>query len=112
VHVKLKEAGDVNICQLSGEITIDTAQDLKKKFKELLQHKPHKVIINMNEVEYIDSYGLTTLIDLSEHLRSTHGNIALSNLSPKVLSIFEITKLEKAFVIFETEELALKDFSK
>jgi anti-anti-sigma factor len=61
-------------------------------------------------VDYIDSSGLASLIDLSKDLKSIQGIVFMSNISPKVSSILSITKLDKIFKIFDSQEEALKNF--
>jgi len=110
LQVKQKVKGAVTICSISGEIPIDTVEDLKKKFKKLVTDKTRKVILNFKDLDYIDSAGLASLIQFSKDLKGIQGAVFFSNLSPKIISLFAITKLENAFPIYETEEAAVSDF--
>ena len=110
MHVREKEKDGVMICYISGEVTIDTVTELKKIFKSIIENKWQKTIFNLKDMEYIDSSGLASFVEFSIDLKAIRGEISLSNLPPKILSIFGITKLEKMFKIAETEEEALKGF--
>ena len=110
MHVRKKEKDGVMICYINGEVTIDTVTELKKTFKVIIDNKWLKVLLNLKDLEYIDSSGLASFVEFSIDLKAIQGAISLSNLPPKILSIFGITKLEKMFKIFECEEEALKDF--
>ena len=110
MQIKLKDQEGVATCHISGEVNIDTVAELKKAFKKIIDNKTRKVLLNFEAVDYIDSSGLACLIDLSRLLKSIQGIVFMSNLSPKVSSIFSITKLDKIFKIFDTEEEALKNF--
>ena len=84
--------------------------NLKIVFKELVRNNRRKVLLDFSALEYIDSAGLASLIDLAKGLKTIQGNVFLANLSPKVRSLFGITKLEKMFKIYETQEQAMQDF--
>ena len=108
VRQKVKDA--VTICFIRGEITIDTVEDLKRTFKKVIADKTRKVLLNFKDVDYIDSAGLASLIQFSRDLKGIQGAVFFCDLSPKIISLFAITKLENAFPIYETEEAALHDF--
>lgn len=110
LRTKLKERDGVAVCSVSGEVTIDTVPELKKTFKKIIDNKTRKVLLGLAAVDYIDSSGLASLIEFSRNLKTIQGIVFMSELSPKVSSIFSITKLDKIFRIFDTEEEALKNF--
>jgi anti-sigma B factor antagonist len=111
MNIKEREKDGVVICSVEGEVNIDTVADLKTVFKELVQKGKQKVLLDFAYLEYIDSAGLASLIDLAKGLKAIQGNVFLANLSPKVRSLFGITKLEKMFKIYESEDKALEDFA-
>ncbi|MDD4908305.1 MAG: STAS domain-containing protein [Candidatus Omnitrophica bacterium] len=110
MQVKQSERDGVVILLIEGEVNIDTVADLKEMFKELVRANHRKVLLDFGALEYIDSAGLASLIDLAKGLKTIQGNVFLANLSPKVRSLFGITKLEKMFKIYDTQEQAMQDF--
>jgi anti-sigma B factor antagonist len=110
MNIKLKEKDGVAVCYVSGEVNLSTAAELKKVFKKIVEKKTRKVLLELGGVGYIDSSGLATLIDLAKNLKAFQGIVFMANLSPKVSSIFSITKLDRVFKIFDTEEEGLKNF--
>ena len=108
--IKEEKCNDVVICILEGEININTSPELRKIFDKIMRNNEKKVLIDFASVSYIDSSGLATLIEMLQRLRKTGGNLRLANMSQKVKSIFEITKLVKLFEIFDTRETALAGF--
>jgi anti-sigma B factor antagonist len=68
------------------------------------------MVINFSKVTYVDSSGLATLVEILKLMRTYGGKMRLSNLSPKIKSLFEITKLEKLFDIVADEAQALSNF--
>lgn len=107
---KRKVVGDITVCSLSGEININTSPELRKVFVDLTSTKVAKVVLNLTEVNYIDSSGLATLIEVLRKMKKYDGCLRLCCLSDKIRSLFEITKLTKLFEMFNTEAEALSGF--
>ncbi|MCF7895300.1 MAG: STAS domain-containing protein [Candidatus Omnitrophica bacterium] len=95
---------------VSGEINIDTSPDLRKAFDQYTQQGIKKVIIDCQNLTYIDSSGLATLIELMQRLKKIEGGLKICNLADKVKSVFEITKLDKLFDICSSQEQAVERF--
>jgi len=110
MQVKIEQKDGVKVCYAEGDIDINSSPQVKKIFDKVSQEKSEKVLINLKGVGYIDSSGLATLVEILKNFRVYGGKLKLSNLSNKVKSLFEITKLEKLFDISETEEEAVKAF--
>lgn len=106
-----KRINDMVICNIKDDIDINSSPQIRKSFDRLIKDKTTKIVINLAGVSYIDSSGLATLVEMLKKTRSYGGKIRLSNLAAKVRSLFEITKLEKLFDIYETEEEASTNFS-
>ncbi len=104
MDVKTFEKEGVFIFQVNGEINISTSPELKKQFeKQALK----KVVVDLEKVNYIDSSGLATLVEILKKTKSQSGSLGLSGMSDKVKSLFEITKLDKLFQIFKTQDEAV-----
>ena len=110
MQIKIEEKDGVRICYAEGDIDINSSPQIKKVFDKISQERSEKVLINLKGVGYIDSSGLATLVEILKNFRSHDGKLKLCNLSNKVKSLFEITKLEKLFDITDTEEEAVKAF--
>lgn len=110
MQIKQREANEVVILDLSGEIDISTSPEVRKSFDQLVKQQKKKILLNFTEVAYIDSSGLATLVEMLQRLKRYGGSLRLSGVAEKVRGLFEITKLDKLFRIFPVEEEALKDF--
>lgn len=108
--IKTENKNGLVVCYVEGEIDINTAPDLKKNFEKILSKKAPKMVINFSKVTYVDSSGLATLVEILKGMRTYGGKMRLSNMSPKIKSLFEITKLEKLFEIMADETAAISDF--
>ncbi len=110
MSVKMESKSGLTVCQIEGEIDINSSPDLKKIFDRLISKKTPKTVINLSKVTYVDSSGLATLVEMLKNMRTYGGRMRLTNLSPKIKSLFEITKLEKLFEIMADEEEAISTF--
>ena len=105
--VKTESKNGLMICRIEGDIDINCSPDLKKTFDKLISQKTPKIVIEMTKVIYVDSSGLATLVGILKNMRSYGGKMRLAGMSPKVKSLFEITKLDKLFEIMASEEEAI-----
>lgn len=110
MSVKMETKNGLIVCYVEGEIDINTSPGVKKSFDKLISSKAPKIIVNLSKVTYVDSSGLATLVEILKNMRSYGGKLKLSNMSSKIKSLFEITKLEKLFDIAISEEEAISTF--
>ena len=108
MEVKTFQQNAVTVIQVTGEINISTSPDFKKHFEKM---PSQKIIIDLEKVNYVDSSGLATLVEVLKKTKSQGGSLALAAMSAKVKSLFEITKLDKLFNIFPTQQQALATLS-
>jgi anti-sigma B factor antagonist len=110
MNISQKDINGVTIYEIKGDIDINSSPEIRDAFEKGVKGKAMKVLVNLNGVSYIDSSGLATLVEMLKKTRMYGGKLRISNLAPKVKSLFEITKLEKLFEIFETAEDAITGF--
>ena len=104
MDIKLSENNGVTVAAIEGEINISSSPQLKKEMEKVTNPK---VVVNLAKVGYVDSSGLATLVELLKKARSKGGALYLTNLSDKVRSLFEITKLDKLFGIYPDDATAV-----
>jgi anti-sigma B factor antagonist len=104
MEIKSYQRDGVAVFQITGEVNIMTSPELKKRFEG---QSVKKVVVDLQNVSYVDSSGLATLVEMLKKTKLQGGSFGLSGLSDKVKSLFEITKLDKLFPIFATSEDAV-----
>jgi anti-sigma B factor antagonist len=80
---------------------------LKEELKAAVGEGASRVVIDLENVEFIDSSGLGALISALKALRSKDGVLSLSGVSEPVANILEITRLDRVFDIAADREDAL-----
>jgi anti-sigma B factor antagonist len=78
--------------------------------KAIAEHK--RIVLNLGEVNYIDSGGLGTLVALHTTARNAGGTIKLANLTKRVGDLLQVTKLLTVFDVYNSEAEALDSFRK
>ena len=108
--VKIENKNGMTVCVVEGEVDINSSPAIKKAFDKIISSKAPKVVINLSKVTYVDSSGLATFVEILKNMKTYGGRMRLTNLSVKIKSLFEITKLEKLFEIMASEEEAISTF--
>ena len=100
----------VLVVDCSGRLMFgEESASLRDTVKRLLSHSP-KVVLNLHDVNYIDSGGLGTLVSLYTTARNAGGAVKLASLSQRVGDLLQITKLLTIFEVFDDEESAARSF--
>ena len=112
LNIKQRQAGDVAILDLDGEVRIgDSATALRGAIRELVAAGNSKILLNLAGVRYIDSSGIGELIANYTTVGRTGGQLKLLSLTDKVQDLLVITKLLTVFDVYEAEAEALSSFN-
>lgn len=84
---------------VSGEIDIYTAQQFKEKLYHTVDSSEKDLIIDCSELKYIDSTGLGIFVGALKKTKLTGRNITLENIRDNIRKLFNITGLDKLFII-------------
>lgn len=110
MEVTHETVDDVNVIHMKGKLTINNAQGFFSQTESLLNSGEKKLLLNMSDLNFIDSTGLGTIIRLSKRINEDHCRLRLSNLQPKIMKIVELTRLDNILSIYNNQEEALKDY--
>jgi anti-sigma B factor antagonist len=102
-----READGKTVVAVGGEIDVYTAPKLRDKITELVGHGSYHLVVDMQQVEFLDSTGLGVLVGGLKKVRAHDGSLQLVCNQDRLLKIFRITGLAKVFVIHETADEAL-----
>lgn len=106
----LKESG-ITVLEPRGSLIGDkTTDELKAKARELLDQGNKKLIVDLGDVDYMNSSGIGTLVSIYTSYTNAGAQIKLCRVGKKIHNIFVITKLTSVFDVEETREQAIKSF--
>jgi anti-sigma B factor antagonist len=107
--LKARRIDDVVILDLGGRITIgEGTLILRNEIQKRLNAGDDKFLLNLADVDYIDSSGLGELVTTFTTVRNKNGQLKLLNLTRRVRDLLQITKLLTVFDTFDNETEALK----
>ena len=107
--LKSRRLDDVVILDLSGRITMgEGAVIVRDNLQKLLDAGDRKFLVNLADVNYIDSSGLGELVVAFTTVRNHAGQLKLLNLTKRVRDLLQITKLLTVFESFDSEAEAIK----
>jgi anti-sigma B factor antagonist len=103
---------DILVVNCDGRIVFgEESAELRDKVKALIAQNK-RIVLNLGGVTYIDSGGLGTLVALYTTAHNAGGAIKLTNLTPRVGDLLQVTKLLTIFEVYDTEEEAIQSFRK
>ena len=102
-----REVGGRTVVAVGGEIDVYTAPRLRDTITELVAAGNYDLIIDMEQVEFLDSTGLGVLVGGLKKVRAHDGSLQLICTQDRLLKIFRITGLAKVFTIHASTEAAL-----
>ena len=109
-HFELGEerSGDgAHIIRVRGEIHVSTAPEFAQHLSNVVESGETAIVLDMTGVEFIDSTGLSVLLNGLRLVTQAHGRMAIVCTNPTVLRLFQITNLDETFDIFEDRESAI-----
>jgi len=106
-----REVDGVSVLALDGRIVLgEESNALREKVKSLIAEGKKKTVLNMNNVTFIDSAGLGTLVALHHSAKSNGAQLKLCHLGTKFREVLQITKLLTVFDVYDTEAAAVASF--
>ena len=102
-----QEGNAVIVLTPVGRLDITTAWEFRLKLQECISKLSHHLVINLGQVNFIDSSGLTSLVAGMRDADKVKGSFRLCNVHPEAKLVFEVTMMDSVFQIFETESEAL-----
>lgn len=102
--------GNVLVAHTPDELTEETCSMLRETLENQVDAGHVMVVLQMDRSEAYDSVGLECLLDLQELMRAAGGNIKISGLADPGRKIFEITRLNRHFEVFDSVIDAVSSF--
>ncbi len=111
MKISTRQVDGVTILDLSGRITLgEGSVQLRDAVRELLAKGQKHILLNLADVNYIDSSGIGELVSAFTTVRNQGGELKLLKLTKKVHDLLQITKLYTVFDIKDDEAVAIGSF--
>jgi len=110
IQVSISQKDDVSILHIKGDVTSVTGESIEEAYHKVSNVGAKKMLFYFDQDGYINSGGIAILIGIASESRKNGQTIRVTGLSGHFQKIFNMVGLTKYTEIFQTEELALKDF--
>jgi anti-sigma B factor antagonist len=113
MQIQERPVNEVMILDLQGKLTLGDGDELlRDKVNSLVQQGFKKIVLNLENVPYIDSAGLGEVVRTYTTVSRQGGSLKLLHLTKRIQDLLAITKLLTVFETFDIEADAVKSFSK
>ena len=113
LKITTREVDGVTVAALDGRIVLgEESNALREKVKSLVAEGKKKIVLNMNNITFIDSAGLGTLVASHHSAKAQGASLKLCHLGTKFQEVLQITKLMTIFDVYNSEAEAVSSFSK
>lgn len=111
IKASTRQSEGVTIVDLAGRIELGEGSSIvRNTVKELLSKGQKNILLNLGEVNYIDSAGVGELVSAFTSVRNQGGELKLLKLTKKVHDLLQVTKLYTVFHILDDEQAAVAAF--
>jgi anti-sigma B factor antagonist len=101
MKILVDETDGGKIVRPHGKIDILTSAELRSILGDLTKKKVMKIVVDLEQVTYLDSSGLATLLEGLKHLKEYDGKMQLANVPDRILKVLSLMKLDMIFEIVE-----------
>jgi len=109
--IAVRDVGTVAVIDVAGQVTIgDPSRDLGHRIRQAIQYGRKHVLVNLENVVYLDSSAVGELVGALSRLRIAGGGLKLTGVSPAIFKILHVANLEKVLEILPDETTALAAF--
>jgi anti-sigma B factor antagonist len=111
MKIDIRTVDGVKFLDCSGRITLgEGTMVVRNTVRDLLNDGNKSIVLNLGDVNYIDSSGIGELVSTYTTVTGNGGQLKLLNLTKKIQELLAITKLLTVFQVFEDEKKALASF--
>jgi anti-sigma B factor antagonist len=112
-RLEVEDIGDVTVVNFTDRKILDeqNIQIIGDQLFSLVEEMGRrKILLNFSNVEYLSSAALAKFIHLNKKLQPVGGRLVMCNIDPQIKEVFEITRLNRVFTIYDEEQAALQAF--
>ena len=110
--ISTRQIGSITILDIGGRIVLgEDSTSVRDVIRDLLKNGHKQILLNLGDIDYIDTIGLGSLVGALTTVRKQGGDLKLLNLPEKFAGVIQITKLYTVIDIINDEAAAVKSFS-
>lgn len=110
MRVQSRTVDHVTVVELAGRFDAHVTRSVATQLERVAE--PHQIVVDLGNVTFVDSMGLATLVQAMKRCRQLDGDVRLCGLQKPVRIIFELTRLDRAFQIYDHPSGAISSFTR
>ena len=103
-----REEGNWTVLDVAGEVDLSSAPILRARIEELVHLKTQRLIVDLRDVSFMDSSGLSVLVACMKRMREAGGELAIACPNGSILKVFTVTGLDRLFTIRPSVDEAIR----
>ncbi len=107
MRIKVRKEETALIISVAGRMDAVSAPEFERTCNEWIEENEHTLVIDFNDLDYLSSAGLRSLLVIGKKLKAENGSISLAALKDIIKDVFMISGFDSLFPIYETVEAAL-----
>lgn len=111
LSVNTKKDGEIEIVEVEGDVDLYSSPQLRNVLIELTKDESRAILVDLGNVRYMDSSGVATLVEALQQVGKYSGQLKLANLKDAVKDVFELSRLDTVFDIYENVKAAKEKFN-
>jgi len=102
---------NVDIVSLRGRFTAVDSPSLSDALNRILEEGSKNLSLNMTELEFVDSSGLSAIVSTLKKARKEGGDLVLLNVNERIMALLKLTRLHEVIEIYDNEDTLLASFA-
>jgi len=108
MEYKVRTEGSITVLELNGDLDVSSAPTLQAALQEIIDQGGQRVIVDLSDVPFMDSSGLGVLVAAHRRMTAIGGQLALANPAPTLQKVFELTRTNRLFKVYDSVEDAME----
>lgn len=100
----------IEVIDITGQLDAFTTPEVKVEFNKLTDSRHYKLVLNFEQVDYVNSTGIGAIVAVAQQVRRRKGDLKLFGMKAEIRKVFDLVGASKILEIFATEQEALSSF--
>ena len=101
----------IRIIKFSGQITNSNSYELNQNFQKILDDENYNIVIDLTELEYVNSPGVAIIFTLFYKVAEKKGRVCIGGVHPFLTKVFSLMSLPDGFKVYNDLKTALSSFN-
>ncbi|MBD3184690.1 anti-sigma factor antagonist [Candidatus Poribacteria bacterium] len=110
VSFEVRSENDIQIVDITGQLDAFSTPDAKAEFKKITDARNYKILLNMDNVTYVNSTAIGAIVAVAQQVRRRKGDLKICGMKDDIRKVFDLVGASKILEIFDTEQEALSSF--